>query len=636
MQYSLDLIRTTLRGLYPPGEIASFTRMILEELCGFTTVDIILHKDTILRDEIHKKIASIVERLSHYEPIQYVLGSTMFCGRRFAVGKGVLIPRPETEELVDCIIRQNQHKKPEYIADYCTGSGCIAITLAKAWEHVCVEGWDISDEALAYARRNACDNEADVEWGIRDVLAYEPQDSASRTSLTSGFTREDLLAIKKATEAAKKEGVEAAREVLKNCDGCSENQEIAPVQFSEIQKHNQQRARQLLTDAEAVKKLLKPTEGAEVEPPLNEQNERTNNLPEAQKTAEAAATEELAATDMSFVFVSASLGEAALRRIIHENAGRADATLVLRGVKKGENLGKAILGIQAMVRELNEKTGETVNILIAPTLFETFRITAVPTVVRAKATQPDPLRKPKYKEIASVKGLANDQWLRSRIETGATGDQGQQGPVYEIVEPDLIEEMKRRAAAIDWEAKKNEAIARYWSNQKYEDFERAEVSRTFEIDPTVIVTADIKDADGVLIRKAGERINPLEIRPFSKEVIFFDATDIEQRNRVQTYARTRDAASKGFVDRIYISSKFDSEKGWDGYKELTDWFDAPLYQLQPGMAERFGVVRLPSVVTADNNRKVFVVKELGREERKTDGPNQTERHVAAEKVEANK
>lgn len=468
------------------------------------------------------------------------------------------------------------------------------------------------------------------------AMAYEPQDSASRTSPTSGFTREVLLAIKKATEAAKKEGVEAAREVLKNCDGCSENQEIAPVQFSEIQKHNQQRARQLLTDAEAVKKLLKPTEGAEVEPPLNEQNERTNNLPEAQKTAEAAATEELAATNMSFVFISASLGEAALRRIIHENAGRADATLVLRGVKKGENLGKAILGIQAMVRELNEKTGETVNILIDPTLFETFRITAVPTVVRAKATQPDPLRKPEYKEIASVKGLANDQWLRSRIETGATGDQGQQGPVYEIVEPDLIEEMKRRAAAIDWEAKKNEAIARYWSNQKYEDFERAEVSRTFEIDPTVIVTADIKDADGVLIRKAGERINPLEIRPFSKEVIFFDATDIEQRNRVQTYARTRDTASKRFVDRIYISSKFDSEKGWDGYKELTDWFDAPLYQLQPGLAERFGVVRLPSVVTADNNRKVFVVKELGREERKTDGPNQTERHVAAEKVEANK
>lgn len=107
------------------------------------------------------------------------------------------------------------------------------------------------------------------------ALAFEPQDSASRTSPTSGFTREDLLAIKKATEAAKKEGVEAAREVLKNCDGCSENQEIAPVQFSEMQKSNQQRARQLLTDAEAVKKLLKPTEGAEVEPPLNEQNERT-------------------------------------------------------------------------------------------------------------------------------------------------------------------------------------------------------------------------------------------------------------------------------------------------------------------------------------------------------------------------
>lgn len=175
MQYSLDLIRTTLRGLYPPGEITSFTRMILEELCGFTTVDIILHKDTILRGEIHKKIASIVERLSHYEPIQYILGSTLFCGRRFAVGKGVLIPRPETEELVDCIIRQHEDAKPTYIADYCTGSGCIAVTLAKSFENVKVEGWDISEEALAFARRNARDNDAAVEWGMRDVLAYKPR-----------------------------------------------------------------------------------------------------------------------------------------------------------------------------------------------------------------------------------------------------------------------------------------------------------------------------------------------------------------------------------------------------------------------------------------------------------------------------
>lgn len=175
MQYSLDLIRTTLSGMYPPGEISYFSRMILEELCGFTTVDIILYKDTILSDEIHKKIASIVERLSHYEPIQYILGSTLFCGRRFSVGKGVLIPRPETEELVDCIIRDNASRKPAYIADYCTGSGCIAITLAKNFDNAKVEGWDISEEALTFARRNAGDNEASVEWGIRDVLTYESQ-----------------------------------------------------------------------------------------------------------------------------------------------------------------------------------------------------------------------------------------------------------------------------------------------------------------------------------------------------------------------------------------------------------------------------------------------------------------------------
>ena len=470
---------------------------------------------------------------------------------------------------------------------------------------------------------------------VAPTFAFEPRDSASGTSPTSGFTREDLLAIKKATETAKKEGVQSARKVLEDCDGCGKNQQIAPVQFTELQRSNQQKARRLLTDVEAVKKLLKPEGELDVEVQQGERNKRTNTLSEVPK-ADVNLAAQPAATDMSFVFVSSSLGEAALRRIIQENAGRADATLVLRGVKKGENLGEAILGIQAMVREFNEETGETVNILIDPTLFETFRITAVPTVVRAKASRLDPLRKPEYVEIASVKGLANDQWLISRIAAGATGDLGQQGPVYEIVEPDLIEEMKRRAAAIDWEAKKNEAIARYWSNQKYEDFEKAEVTRTFEIDPTIIVTADIKDVDGILIRKAGEWINPLEIRPFFKEVIFFDATDKEQRSRVRRFTQARDAAVKGYIGRIYISTRFDPEKGWDGYKELTDWLQAPLYQLQPGLAGRFGVVRVPSVVTADNDRKVFVVQELGKEKEKTARPNQDESEASAAKGEESK
>ena len=447
-----------------------------------------------------------------------------------------------------------------------------------------------------------------------------------------GFTREDLLEIKSITEKAKKEGRETAEETLKNCPECKESKEIAPVQFSEIEERHREKARRLLNDIEAVKKLLKPQTEPDDATHRAEQNKRTNKLDDDS----AAAPEPEKAQDMSFVFISSSLGDAAMRRIIRENAGRTDATLVLRGVKKGENLGKAVLSIQTMVRELHEQTGKTINIIIDPTLFELFGITAVPTVVRSKASLPDPLRKPQYEPIAFVKGLASDEWLLARIESGSVGDLGQQGPVYEIAEPDLIEEMKQRAASIDWEAKKNEAIARYWSNQKYEDFEKAEVTRTFEIDPTIIVTADIKDVDGILIRKAGERINPLEIRPFFKEVIFFDATDKEQRSRVRRFTQARDAAVKGYIGRIYISTRFDPEKGWDGYKELTDWLQAPLYQLQPGLAGRFGVVRVPSVVTADNDRKVFVVQELGKEKEKTARPNQDESEASAAKGEESK
>ena len=96
MQTSIDLLRHQLGGIYPPGEITAFTRMIFEALCGYTPTDILLRKDTILSEDIHRKVEEIAGRLARQEPIQYILGYTWFCNRCFDIAPGALIPRPES------------------------------------------------------------------------------------------------------------------------------------------------------------------------------------------------------------------------------------------------------------------------------------------------------------------------------------------------------------------------------------------------------------------------------------------------------------------------------------------------------------------------------------------------------------
>lgn len=172
MQQSIDLLRHKLQGIYPPGEITGLTRLVFEALCGYTPTDILLRKDTILSEDTHRKIAEIAERLARQEPVQYILGYAWFCGRRFDIAPGALIPRPETEELVRLIIAENNGKSLR-VADLGTGSGCIAVTLACELSLGRVEAWELSPEALAIARRNAAKYRAQVDFLERDILHYD-------------------------------------------------------------------------------------------------------------------------------------------------------------------------------------------------------------------------------------------------------------------------------------------------------------------------------------------------------------------------------------------------------------------------------------------------------------------------------
>lgn len=161
-----------LTGIYPATEAQAVVRMLLEELAGLSLADIYGGGLDRLDDAQRQHIERAMARLEEGEPIQYVLGRACFCGRSFAVAPGVLIPRPETEEL--CRLIMNTHPSESLnILDIGTGSGCIAITLALEMPDAEVEAVDISPEALAIAEANAARLGAKVSFHQCDILSAD-------------------------------------------------------------------------------------------------------------------------------------------------------------------------------------------------------------------------------------------------------------------------------------------------------------------------------------------------------------------------------------------------------------------------------------------------------------------------------
>lgn len=167
-------IKKMLAGYYPDAEASALAKMLLVEVLHFSTLELFGGKDK----EVFKKdldvLYEISRRLQNQEPIQYIIGKETFCGMPFVVNRHVLIPRPETQDLVEWIAEEDQQTNPCRLLDMGTGSGCIAISLAKKLPHVQVEAWDISGEALQVARQNALNNQVKVDFHQQDILSASP------------------------------------------------------------------------------------------------------------------------------------------------------------------------------------------------------------------------------------------------------------------------------------------------------------------------------------------------------------------------------------------------------------------------------------------------------------------------------
>ncbi len=171
MKQQIDYIISQLRGYYADEELRELAYWIVEECTGMTRTEILIGcKDT--KKIIHaQEIERILQKLRANEPIQYVFGHTEWMGLDLRLTPATLIPRPETAELVEWILRVADHNKQLRVLDIGTGSGCIAIVLKKsasAWQ---VTGVDISHEALAVAKENAERNRVEVYWQQMDILS---------------------------------------------------------------------------------------------------------------------------------------------------------------------------------------------------------------------------------------------------------------------------------------------------------------------------------------------------------------------------------------------------------------------------------------------------------------------------------
>lgn len=176
MQNGIAYISETLKPYYPETEITGLSRIIMSHVTGLPYSAFMADRDKTITGEQQVKISQIVERLKKYEPIQYITGETEFYGLSFYVNRNTLIPRPETEELVELIINDNRHKGAS-VLDIGTGSGCIAIALARYMQqHAAVSAWDISEKALEMAQRNSERNAVSVNFSRVDVLNDYPAD----------------------------------------------------------------------------------------------------------------------------------------------------------------------------------------------------------------------------------------------------------------------------------------------------------------------------------------------------------------------------------------------------------------------------------------------------------------------------
>ncbi len=177
-------ILQSIRHIYEESEGLNIAEVLIEYVTNQSRIELLINKSCTLSGSQLKFLDESIERLQKHEPLQYITHESWFANMKFYVDHNVLIPRPETEELVDWIIKEVRNKKPELrILDIGTGSGCMAISLKKNLPGSEVWGCDVSEEALNIARMNADALNATIDFVPLDFLDKKQQDQLPKVDI---------------------------------------------------------------------------------------------------------------------------------------------------------------------------------------------------------------------------------------------------------------------------------------------------------------------------------------------------------------------------------------------------------------------------------------------------------------------
>lgn len=212
----LALFHDELDALYGAAEVSVFGEMLFEAFLGWDKVRLLTSKEQTINQSDLLRFHWALEDLNHHRPIQHIIGHVDFCGCRINVSPDVLIPRPETEEMVKYIVGAYSRILPQVkdvrvgtsLLDLCTGSGCISIALKKAFPSAEVTAVDVSPAALEMAQQNAKNNGVEVHWVEGDVLRWNPSGVHGGTPL-----RYDLV-VSNPPYVMEKERAQMQRNVL--------------------------------------------------------------------------------------------------------------------------------------------------------------------------------------------------------------------------------------------------------------------------------------------------------------------------------------------------------------------------------------------------------------------------------------
>lgn len=235
-----------LNELYPKNEIDSFFKLLIDYKLSYSSVDIALNPHEEITSENLKFLTNALIALKQEKPIQYILGETTFYGLSFKVNEHTLIPRPETEELVDWILQFTEHHYSNNelnILDIGTGTGCIAIAIAKQLPKATIYALDISENALQTAKQNAHLNNVDIHFICTDILK-----TTNLSKLTLNTPTFDII-VSNPPYVRDLEKIEMSANVLKhephqalfvaNTDPLLFYDKIADLAFAELSKNGQ-------------------------------------------------------------------------------------------------------------------------------------------------------------------------------------------------------------------------------------------------------------------------------------------------------------------------------------------------------------------------------------------------------------